>query len=213
MTEPFVQGAGPGLGEAQGGAVSTPGVLQPLDTPQGHVTATLPPPLASSEIKWQPDRDYANAGCSHEIKGITLAGTCPHVKTGTPVTPGPDGWRACGPTERPVAYAASHYTGGEPMIAWRAMTLETYKKQFRPGDRYSIIELDDYGNIRFYPDAAGCYMALSETQILLDAQLWSAPAEGLTAPLRPAQAQETASAPVVGTHKEIPDDEYQRPGG
>lgn len=185
------------------GIVARP--LQPLDVP----VPSLP---AGSTDKWQPERDYANAGCSHEIKSITLAPTCLHVKTGTPVQPGVDGWRACGPTERPIAYAASHYTAGEPMVAWRAMTLETFKKQFRPGDRYAIIELDDYGNVRFYPDGMGCYMALSETQILLDAQLWSAPREGLTAPLRPAQAQPAASPPVVGTHKEIPDDDYQRPG-
>ena len=208
-----IAGEGPGLGEAQSGVVSRPGVLQSLDAPREHQTATLPAPFASSEVKWQPERDYANAGCSHEIKNITLAGTCPHVKTGTPVTPSLDGWRKCEPTERPMAYAASHYTGGEPMIAWRAMTLETFKKQFRPGDRYSIIELDDYGNVRFYPDSMGCYMALSETQILLDAQLWSAPAEGLTTPLRPAQAQPEASEPIIGNHKEIPEDDYQRPGG
>lgn len=213
MPEPFIAGEGPGLGEAQDSAQSAPGVLQSLDAPQGYQQAPFPPPLASSEIKWQPERDYANAACSHEIKGISLAGTVPHVKTGTPVAPGPDGWVVCGPQERPIAFASSHYTAGEQMIAWRAISLETYKKQFRPGDKYSIVELDDYGNIRLYPDKAGCYLALSETQVLLDASLWSAPSDGLTAPLRPAQAQPEASAPTIGTHKEIPEDDYVRPGG
>ncbi len=213
MTDALILGEGPGLGERQNAAQSAPGVLQSLDEPRGYQDAPLPPPLQSTEIKWQPERDYANAASSHEIKGIVLAGTVPHVKTGTPVAPGPDGWRLCGPAERPIAYAASHYTAGEQMTAWRAITLETFKKQFRPGDKYSIIELDDYGNVRFYPDPKGCYTALSETQILLDAQLWSAPSDGLTTPVRPAQAQETASAPIVGSHKEIPDDEYVRPGG
>jgi hypothetical protein len=193
------QSNGEGLGVA---TQPLPGAVQPLDAP-----------YVPTGTKWQPERDYSNAGCSHEIKSITLAMTCPHVKTGTPVQPGPDGWRACGPTERPIAYAASHYTGGEGMVAWRAITLETFKKQFRPGDKYSIIELDDYGNVRFHPDFNGCYIALSATQILLDAQLWSKPSDGLTAPLRPAEAQPEAPPPVVGSHKEIPDDDYQRPGG
>jgi hypothetical protein len=143
---PYIEGEGQGLGERQGAAQSQPGSLQSLDTPQEDQWGTFPPPVASSEIKWQPERDYANAASSHEVKGITLRDDVLHVKTGTPIRPTPKGWVVAQPTERPLAFAASHYTAGENCTAWRAITLETYKKQFRPSYRYAILEIDVYGN-------------------------------------------------------------------
>jgi hypothetical protein len=211
---PYIEGEGQGLGERQGAAQSQPGSLQSLDTPQEDQWGTFPPPMASSEIKWQPERDYANAASSHEVKGITLRDDVLHVKTGTPIRPTPKGWVVAQPTERPLAFAASHYTAGENCTAWRAITLETYKKQFRPSYRYAILEIDVYGNIHLVPDKMGPYIALSETQILLDAALWLPLSPELLMP-RPAPTPvavvtENPSIPRAG--KEIPDDEYVRPG-
>lgn len=175
-------GEGIGLGERQGPAVRRPGVLQSLDAPTEAVY-----PLSAS---WAPSRDFAVAGADHPIQRIRVAPDVLHVKTGTPVKPGLLGWEIALPHEAPVAFAGNHHTAGESFVAYRAMTLETYVKRFSPGASYAITEIDDLGNIRLELDPGGPYLALSESQLLLDAGRWRQAPIGVIMPAPPVIKEE-----------------------
>lgn len=188
-------GEGKGLGERQAHAVSRSGVMQRLDDP-----AHTP-------------RDFAVVAASHPFPRITLDPGVLHVKTGTPVRPTRTGWVICGPDDPPTAFAGNHHTGGESFVAYRALTLEGYKQQFWPGDKYAIANIDDYGQIYFAAHKDGSYQAISESQILLDASRWRplpeptvalTPAAEVAAPVMP-QLQS-----VLDEHRE--DDEFVLPG-
>jgi|SRR5215471_39592 len=190
-----MQGEGPGLGERQGVVVPRPGLLQGLDLP-----ANVP-------------RDLAVAAASHPIGGIALDASVPHVRTGTPVRPTKTGWVICDPDEAPVAYAGNSHSGGESFVAYRAITAESYKRQFWPGEHYNISQIDDTGRVTFVEQSAGPYVALSESQIVLDVRLWRPP----PIPARPPEAQPPEPEPempqlaaVQEEHK--PDDEFEMPG-
>ena len=150
-------GEGKGLGERQGPVIPRPSVLQRLDDPS-------PRP-----------RDFAVAAGSHEIKNQVLDPGVLHVKTGTPIRPTRTGWVVCSPTEAPAAYAGNHHTGGETFNAYRALTLESYQRRFWPGDRYGVTAVDDYGNITLTEQPDGPYLAISESQIVLDVRAWKVP--------------------------------------
>ncbi len=187
-------GEGKGLGERQAQAVARPGVMQRLDDPGST-------------------RDFAVVAASHPFPRITLDPSVLHVKTGTPVRPTRTGWVICDPSEPPTAFAGNHHTGGEAFVAYRAMTLEGYRRQFWPGDKYAMTHIDDYGQVYFTPDSDGPYQAVSETQILLDAARWRPPpvvvssvapvAEAAPVPLPQLQS-------ILDEHRE--DDEYTLPG-
>jgi hypothetical protein len=187
-------GEGKGLGERQNQAVARPGVMQRLDDPA-------------------PSRDYAVVAASHPFPRIALDPGVLHVKTGTPVRPTRTGWVICGPDEPPIAYAGNHHTGGETFVAYRAMTLEGYKRQFWPGDTYAMTHIDDYGQVYFTPDPGGPYQAVSETQILLDAARWhppiSAPLVDVSAPPEPVVPLPQLQA-ILDEHRE--EDTYTLPG-
>ncbi len=189
-------GEGKGLGERQATAVSKPGVMQRLDDPKAGA------------------RDFAVVAASHPFPRAQLDPGVLHVKTGTPVRPTRTGWVVCGPDEAPTAFAGNHHSGGESFVAYRAVTLEGYKRQFWPGDRYTIAHIDDYGQVYFEPHPDGPYQAVSETQILLDAARWRPLPEVLT----PSQAKppEVEAPPmpqlqsVLDEHRE--DDTFTLPG-
>lgn len=111
-------------------------------------------------------RDPAVMAGSHPLK-VPLAREVRSVKTGTPLTSSPAGWI---PTTEANAecIAATYAEGGTSVNAWLIATLETYYRQFISGRRYSIADVDDYGNIVFLQDDTGPHLALTDTQILLD---------------------------------------------
>lgn len=119
----------------------------------------------------------------------------PHVRqvrTGTPLRPGPEGWVIAPLGEHAQAYAASAARGGERLMAWRVITLETYRPQFIPGERYDIADIDATGYIRFA--AGGRYTAHSETRLLLDAGISGVPARS-----EPAEQSPPPAPPPRGT--------------
>jgi hypothetical protein len=187
-------GEGKGLGEKQATALSQPGILQRLDDPD------------------QSSRDFAAVAVSHPFPKITLDPGVLHVKTGTPVRPTRTGWVICGPDDPPVAFAGNHHTGGESFVAYRAMTLEGYKRQFWPGDRYYIQHIDDYGQIYLAPHPDGHYQAVSESQILLDAARWQPLPQTVPPPTVPVVAEPALPQlqSVLDEHRE--DDTYSLPG-
>jgi hypothetical protein len=188
-------GEGKGLGERQATAVSRPSVLQRLDDPGNS------------------SRDFAVAAASHPFNQIKLDPGVLHVKTGTPVRPTRTGWVVCGPDEAPTAFAGNHHMGGESFVAYRALTLEGYKQQFWPGDKYAIRHVDDYGQIYFTEHPDGPYQAVSESQILLDAARWR-PLPQVLPPVRPESEVAAPAMPqlqsVLDEHRE--DDVFVKPG-
>ncbi len=188
-------GEGKGLGERQGQAVAHPGVMQRLDDPGAA------------------SRDYAVVAASHPFPRITLDPGVLHVKTGTPVRPTRTGWVICDPDEPPTAFAGNHHTGGETFVAYRAVTLEGYKRQFWPGDKYVMTHVDDYGQVYFTPNPDGPYQAVSESQILLDAARWR-PIPVVAPLVNPPAVVEAPPMPqlqsVLDEHRE--DDEFTLPG-
>lgn len=201
-----MQGEGAGLGERQeAGVIAQPHTLQSLDAPR-------PPSiegLTAGPAPWAPKRDGAVAAASHPIKGMCLAESVPHVKTGTPLKPLSGRWVIAGPFDRPSAFAGNHYTGGDNMVGYRAITLETYERQFHPLDRYFVVAVDDWGNLQFRRHNQGSYLATSETQIILDVHDWREP----PAPVQPAEVVMQPEVPLVqGMTKarDLEAEEYER---
>ena len=125
-------------------------------------------------------RDPMAMTASHQVR-IRLAPDVIRVKTGTPLKPGPLGWVPAPAGVGAELVAGSSRAGGEEVMAFRTVTLETYEKQFTPSLHYAIKDIDDVGNLAWVPDPAGRFLALNETQILVDTSTGLGTAPGLTA--------------------------------
>lgn len=116
-------------------------------------------------------RDPMNIGCSHP-GACQLADSVAHVKCGTPLRSSKDGYVIAQPNEEPEFYATAHAEAGMVVRAWKSLTIDTYEKDYRPGDRLDIQQIDDYGNLYFVQDAEGPYAATGESTIHLDTTQW-----------------------------------------
>jgi len=116
-------------------------------------------------------RDPTNVGCSHPLR-VQIAGNVPHVKTGTPIRPTPNGYVIALPNEEPEAYAAAHAEGSQDVAAYRSVTLDIHQDLFKPGDRFDITDIDDYGNLTIEKDDEGPYTATGVHTITLDVMQW-----------------------------------------
>ena len=116
-------------------------------------------------------RDPMNIGCSHP-GACELADSVAHVKTATPLANSKSGYVIASPDTEPEFYAAAHAIGGETVRAYKSITIETYEKNFRPGDRLDIAHIDDFGNLYFERSANGPYSATSDSAVYLDTTQW-----------------------------------------
>jgi len=142
---------GAGLGVAQDLGVHEVGVLQSLDK-------VGPPTIA---------RDFAIAAGSHPMHGLLSPRAGP-VKTATPLTLASDGYVIAAPGE-PFDMICATSPIGDQIHGFAIATVETYKKQFRMGDKYRIDYIGPDGQIYLIDDATGPMKALSDTQFLMRA--------------------------------------------
>jgi hypothetical protein len=76
------------------------------------------------------------------------------VKTGTPLTLAPDGYVIAAPGE-PFDMICANSPIGDQIHGFAIATVETYKKQFRMGDKYRIDYIGPDGQIYLIDDATG----------------------------------------------------------
>lgn len=150
-TSPLDPAYGAGLGVAQDLGVHEVGVLQSLDK-------VAPPGIT---------RDFAIAAGSHPMHG-KLSPRAGFVKTATPLKLDIDGYMPAQPGE-PFDMICANSPIGDQIHGWAIATIETYKRQFRMGDRYRIDYIGPDGQIYLIDDATGPFKALSDTQFLMRA--------------------------------------------
>jgi len=101
---------------------------------------------------------------------LALGPSASHVQTGTPLKNSSDGggWLPDRTGDDAEMIAATAGGPSDLVHAYRSVTLETFKEQFTPGRRVAVLDVDDYGNVSFRHNTRGRWLAVTESQVVMD---------------------------------------------
>lgn len=88
------------------------------------------------------------------------------TRTGTPLTIQTGGWRPVKAGETPIFFASAPCDGGDQVMAFRSIIVETHVRDLQIG-RVSINDVDDQGVVSFRVDENGPFLALTPSRVLL----------------------------------------------